>query len=159
MTHYSVRRAEQCQARSTAPPRGACGSLGMAHSDARDRGLSDPVVRGTAARPASIPLATGRLPRRTCRRLSIVENEGHAELGHPIASTPASFLSCTIGGIQGEENDSHVLVGSRIVTAAPCPGPSLATAIVPACASTMERAMANPRPVPPTPRRRDWSLR
>ena len=50
-------------------------------------------------------------------RLLIAENAGHAELSRPIASAGVSFLACTIGGIQGEEDDSLVLVGSLIVTA------------------------------------------
>ena len=39
------------------------------------------------------------------------------------------------------------------------PAPALATAIVPPCPSTMAWAMAKPRPVPPIPRLRDWSVR
>ena len=57
------------------------------------------------------------------------------------------------------EGDAHLFTGRRKVTVAPCPGPSLSMVIVPPWASTMAWVMANPRPVPPLPRLRDWSVR
>ncbi len=63
------------------------------------------------------------------------------------------------GGVHSQEDDTHSFMGRRILTVTPCPGPSLATAIVPPCPSTMARVMASPRPVPPIPRLRDWSVR
>ena len=59
----------------------------------------------------------------------------------------------------GPQGPSPGFKGKRIVTVVPCPSPSLATAIVPPCASTIARVMANPRPVPPIPPLRDWSVR
>ena len=58
-----------------------------------------------------------------------------------------------------ENDDPHFFRGRRIVTVTPCPSPSLVTAIVPPCASTIARVMASPRPVPLIPRLRDWSVR
>ena len=53
----------------------------------------------------------------------------------------------------------QVAPGREKRTVVPCPGPSLATVMVPAWAVTMARAIASPRPEPPVPRVRDRSAR
>ena len=73
-----------------------------------------------------------------------------------------SSISCWVfasASFMAGADGHHLLRRRRRVTVIPCPSPSLVTAIVPPCASTIAWVMANPRPVPPIPRLRDWPVR
>ena len=56
------------------------------------------------------------------------------------------------------EDLSYLLRGRRQVAVTPCPCPSLDIVMVPPCASTMARVIANPKPVPVIPRRRGTAV-
>ena len=137
-----------------------------------------------SATPAGTPIRLGRCPllHQSCVGCAVSAGNGPlARFGGPeaINSTDANNgatgcrwsgsggPSMTPAALPGPTPESRGcgcdvpqrLRGRRSVAVAPCPSPSLATVTVPPCASTMARVMPSPRPVPPTPRLRDWSVR
>ena len=128
----------------------------------------------------SVPLRWWSVPAgddgRSCRTVrpvpTIVHNRSHdfisssqwlfAALRTPPGPDAAGLELGRVGGLPPRgriRRPRRSQTGRRIVTVVPCPGPSLATVAVPPWASTMALVMARPRPVPPIPRLRDWSVR